>query len=122
MSGPPGSRRRPKRGSSLWDSRAFLAACETGLTEYLRVVTGGSPQRILDEFWRLLSDVEQQPFPQRPTSPPDESALIGHVSNETLKQIHRLIVKDLHPDRGGDAEAMKQANRAWEALKKKRGM
>lgn len=39
------------------------------------------------------------------------------TSYEDAKRIYRKKMKELHPDRGGDPEEMRQAKEAWDYLK-----
>lgn len=120
MTRPKGSKRR--RQNPLWSQAAFAGAVDAALAEYMRLLGYGRPAQNPIGFLELLArlgitlppEVEQRPGP--------EAALLGRVSPETLKRIHRLVVHDLHPDQGGDAEAMKAANAAWAEIKASRGM
>lgn len=38
-------------------------------------------------------------------------------SAETLSKVYRILVADLHPDKGGDVETMKRLNIAWDKIK-----
>ena len=72
----------------------------------------------------IIDQVVQGAFqmPPGPVGPKPETVLLDACPPETLKRIWRVIVQDLHPDRGGNPEKMTQANIAWGEIKRRRGI
>ncbi len=50
------------------------------------------------------------------------SEMLKMASNNTIKQIYKLIAKDVHPDKGGTKEKMMKLNRLYERIKEIRGI
>lgn len=53
------------------------------------------------------------------TSPRDPYSVLGVPRNadpDAIKKAYRKLARELHPDRGGDAEKLKEVNGAWEVL------
>jgi len=50
------------------------------------------------------------------------SATLKLASNDVLKQIHKLLIISLHPDKGGNEEKMKKLNVYWDKIAKERGI
>jgi len=49
------------------------------------------------------------------------SAFLQLASNDVLKQIHKMMIVALHPDRrGGNEEKMKKLNIYWDKIRKER--
>lgn len=48
------------------------------------------------------------------------AALLRVASSDSLKRIYKILAADLHTDKGGDEETMKQLNIAWDSIRKER--
>ncbi len=71
----------------------------------------------------VLSDDEPAAAPAQLPAGTDPGALLMSLCPDTaLPKVWRAIAGALHPDSGGDEEAFKQANAAWEALRTARGV
>jgi len=58
-----------------------------------------------------------------PVQEPDiYSQMLSLASIDSLKRIYRIIAMDVHPDRGGNDQAMTILNECWEKIKKERQM
>ncbi len=71
-----------------------------------------SAKKKLDAITTAMADVSGDIF----------SALCCRLSNDSLKRLYRLAALDCHPDRGGNEDAMKMVNAAWDRLCKIRGI
>lgn len=70
----------------------------------------------------LTDSTTETPAPVSLTGDPI-LVLCSLASNEALKKLHRQVALECHPDMaGGSTEKMSQANAAWDAIKKARGL
>ncbi len=60
----------------------------------------------------VISDGDTSPYSQ----------MLKLASNELIKKIYRLIANEVHPDRGGDPQAMSVLNDCFEKIKNERGI
>ena len=116
----PRSRRVKDPRPGFWVPYA-MHLCEEVLAEVLALTTAGHPAPLIPAIRAVLARMSRAAV-RGQGAPAPEAALIGRVSPDALRQIHRIVAHDLHPDKGGDAEAMKSANAAWTEIKKRRGM
>ena len=49
----------------------------------------------------------------------DLHQLIEHANYETLEKIYKLVMLDVHPDRGGSTEQAQTVNVAWAEIKRR---
>jgi hypothetical protein len=80
---------------------------------------------VLETYFEEVNVIEQEQ-PQivaaLDTGADPYAALLRFASDETLKKCYRMVALDVHPDRGGSSDSMTQANMAWDAIKKERGI
>ena len=85
----------------------------------------------LDRVWHLcethLGDVHVDPElePPPPRRAPDSrlellGKLIAPLSEVGLKRVYRVVMDELHPDRGGDTRTCQEANATWDAISRQR--
>ncbi|MEH3045686.1 J domain-containing protein [Sphingomonas adhaesiva] len=70
---------------------------------------------IIALVWWLL----RKPAPRRPSAIAQARGLLGVARDAdaaTIRAAHRRLVADVHPDRGGSAEATRRANAARDLL------
>jgi len=80
---------------------------------------------VLEVYFGEVNVIEkEQPQIMAQLSAGDDpyTMLVRLASDETLKKLYRMVALDVHPDRGGSADSMAQANLAWDAIKKERGL
>ena len=101
----------------------------------------GRYRRVLERIVGILEDQKlwaSFPFPSFPSFSPSSSAspsvsrpfsdpyrILGvspFATDEEIRGAYLRMAKRCHPDMGGDAEDMKRINRAYEEIKRMRGM
>jgi hypothetical protein len=66
------------------------------------------------------TEVPPPPPPRRELRSPYQQ-LLEPLPMSILKKVHRLIIGEVHPDRGGDTRTCQEVNRAWDAIVAARG-
>lgn len=91
------------------DPSAFDILIDTGMKCCEQVYMRQAPDDIGPD---IIPDEDDDPW----------GALLQLASNDVLKQIHKLMIISLHPDKGGDSEKMKKLNVYWDKISKERGI
>ena len=130
---PPRKRRRKTAQPFGEILRDFLE--RTGLNNDLEEVAAKFARSTIEDLWasfKPLGPGEEPSFspppPKRPLDPVDEDdpyAVLGvtaSIPQEVLNAVYRTWAKTGHPDVGGDEEAFKRINIAYDKIKKARGI
>ena len=117
--------------------RKTIASLVKDLDNGTKVVTGHGLGYFARMAWDLKVNEKVQEFLQGHKAPDPETvpmpeaedwrySVLGakpDVSDRVLKVAWKIKARETHPDRpGGDTEAFKQVNKAYEELKKERGL
>jgi DnaJ-domain-containing protein 1 len=112
--------------------RLFLETLERDIRQYQRVLERTVSVLEDPKLWASFS------FPFFPSSSPSSSTsssvsssfsnpyqVLGvspFASDEEIRSAYLRMAKSCHPDRGGNVEEMKRINKAYEEIKRMRGM